>query len=289
MKITGERLIRKIKTYWAIEHLHRYGLAQKFIKDKHVVDIACGDGYGSYLMSKYASNVVGIDILLEAVNHAKNHYQACNLEFIQGSAYNIPLKDKSIDVVVSFETIEHHDRHQQMMTEVLRILKDDGLLIISSPDKLNYSDKPKYKNPFHVKELYFHEFKYLIQNNFSEVIFLRQKSVIGSLVFSAEANGKLIEFCGDYNHISEQEIMKDPLYHIAFCSNAKIETNLMSNSFFSAEEFVGSNVDGLFRSIDKNIEDKANLYRSIQYRIGEKVYNFISPIVSLVSKTLKKF
>jgi len=63
------------------------------------------------------------------------------------------------DLVVSFETIEHHDEHEQMLAEVKRVLKPDGMAIISSPDKAIYTDKPEYHNSFHVKELYREEFE----------------------------------------------------------------------------------------------------------------------------------
>lgn len=271
--------MRQVKEYWAIEHLHRYGIAQKLVKGKRVVDIACGDGYGSYLMSKYASKVTGIDISQDAVNYAKECYVAENLNFIEGSAFNIPLEDKCVDVVVSFETIEHHDLHEEMMAEVLRILKNDGLLIISSPDKLNYSDKPKYKNPYHVKELYFHEFKDLIQKHFSKVIFFRQKSIIGSLIVSSEVNGKLIEIVGDYDHVGEQEILKNPMYHLAICSNDDLDMDYLADSFFSAEELTGANVDSLFRGIKQTIDEKNNLIKSWEYKIGKKIYNLLGPLV----------
>jgi hypothetical protein len=52
----------------------------------------------------------------------------------------------------SFETIEHHDKHEEMMREIKQVLKPDGVLIISSSNQLTYSDEPKYSNPFHISK-----------------------------------------------------------------------------------------------------------------------------------------
>lgn len=171
---TGERLETFIKSRDAIEHLHRYSLALEYIKGKVVVDIASGEGYGSNLMSKVANHVYGVDIDNAAIENAKNKYIKNNLEFLNGSADNIPIASNSVDVVVSFETIEHHDKHDEMMLEIKRILKEDGLLIMSSPDKKFYSDTRNYKNEFHVKELYKDEFNNLIAKYFNNHQLLNQ-------------------------------------------------------------------------------------------------------------------
>jgi 2-polyprenyl-3-methyl-5-hydroxy-6-metoxy-1,4-benzoquinol methylase len=71
-----------------------------------------------------------------------------------GSCAEVPLSDASIDVVVSFETLQHHDRHDEMMRKVKRVLRPGGLLIISTPDKYHYSIEPDHKNEFHVRELF---------------------------------------------------------------------------------------------------------------------------------------
>ena len=61
-KFTGERFIPEILGEIAIEHFHRYAFAIRFIKDRKVLDLSCGDGYGSMMMSEYASSVHGVDI-----------------------------------------------------------------------------------------------------------------------------------------------------------------------------------------------------------------------------------
>lgn len=158
---TGERLVTTVSDlHGVIEHLHRYALAVEICSNKIVVDIASGEGYGSVLISKVARKVYGVDIDEKSVLHAKNKYEKAggNLNFLVGSTSNIPVADNSVDVLISFETIEHHDEHEAMMLEVKRVLKEDGLLLISSPEKFIYRERDP-DNPYHIKELTFKEFK----------------------------------------------------------------------------------------------------------------------------------
>src|ERR1035438_3461036 len=108
---TGERLETHIYNYNTIEHLHRYAMATQLVTDKIVLDIASGEGYGSNLLSKFSKKVYGVDISAETIELASKKYLKNNLQFKVGSTSNIPIPDNTIDVVVSFETIEHHNQH----------------------------------------------------------------------------------------------------------------------------------------------------------------------------------
>src|SRR5262249_28254969 len=162
------------------EHVHRYLVAREYAKGKDVLDIACGEGFGSAILAKAAWTVVGVDIASEAIEHAAICYRLGNVQFKQGSCAEIPLDNDSIDLVVSFETIEHHDEHKAMMAEIKRVLRPDGLVIISSPDKKEYSILPNYRNPFHVRELFKEEFEDLLRAYFKNVALLSQRIVYGS-------------------------------------------------------------------------------------------------------------
>jgi ubiquinone/menaquinone biosynthesis C-methylase UbiE len=142
-KWSGERLETFIHNENAIEHLHRYALASTYVKDKIVLDIASGEGYGSNLLSVHAAKVTGVDIDAASVKRAMDVYKKNNLQFKEGSADAIPLADSSVDVIVSFETLEHHDKHEEMFSEIRRVLKQDGLLIMSTPEKRFYNDEKK--------------------------------------------------------------------------------------------------------------------------------------------------
>lgn len=191
MKATGERFIPGQAGQIELEHLNRYYFVinQIDLKDKVILDIASGEGYGSDLLAQHSKFVYGVDISSEAVEHSKNKYRRENLTYLVGSADAIPIQNSTIDVVVSFETIEHHDKHSEMFSEIKRVLKTDGILIMSSPDKYYYSDLPKKNNEFHVKELYYSDFMNLVNTHFKSAIYFNQKVFSGSIIALDETSG----------------------------------------------------------------------------------------------------
>src|SRR5258706_12690362 len=134
---TGERLVPSVCNETTMEHLHRYAIAKSFAENKQVLDIACGEGYGSNLLADAAAKVWGVDINAETIRQATNKYKKNNLVFSEGSIENIPCENSSIDLVVCFETIEHIVNHDKLMAEIKRVLKPLGILIASTPDKKN--------------------------------------------------------------------------------------------------------------------------------------------------------
>lgn len=253
---TGERLETFINSRDTIEHLHRYAIASKYVKDKVVLDIACGEGYGSNLMSEVGSHVYAVDIDVSTIQTAKLKYKnKKNIEFIIGNANSIPIASNSIDVVVSFETIEHHNEHDAMLFEIKRVLKSNGILIISTPDKLYYSEKRKYNNEFHIKELYKQEFIDLISRYFSIVQLYTQTYLKGnSIIIEDKIENELQFFSGGYLKI-EQSII-DPLFMVIIASDVLFESQKKSI-------FDGSNI------INRHVENQIKyIYNSNSYRLG---------------------
>src|SRR3954471_14002428 len=148
MEFTGERFVPGTRGNIELEHLHRYLQAGEIAAGKVVLDIASGEGYGSAMLANSAARVIGVDISAAAVYHAADRYKKENLEYKVGSCADIPVPDASVDMVVSFETLEHHDQHEQMMREFKRVLRPAGVVLISSPDKDHYSVAPNYSNPY---------------------------------------------------------------------------------------------------------------------------------------------
>lgn len=161
------------------DHLSRYTYALRFIRGKTVLDAACGEGYGSEIIAKGgAKSVVGVDISREAIDIALGHFTGETARFYQGNVCNIEFADQSFDVVVSFETIEHVPDYERMLLEFKRVLKKDGVLIISTPNRLVISPNMELPiNPFHVKEFSPSEFKNELCQYFSDVEVLAQKIV----------------------------------------------------------------------------------------------------------------
>ena len=123
-------------------------------REKSPWDAACGEGYGSSLLAEEAEEVTGLDIDKEAVENANHKYGNKKLSYLKGSIEELPFEDHTLDVVVSFETIEHvgEEIQKKFLEEICRVLKPEGTLIMSTPNKAVYTDLVEGENPFHVKE-----------------------------------------------------------------------------------------------------------------------------------------
>lgn len=235
MEFTGERYVPELQ--WpeiSYEHWHRYVYADSFIAGKTVLDVACGEGYGCRWLAEKARRVVGVDISAEAVRHANERYGRDNLTFLEGSAEALPFVESGLfDIVTSFETIEHIDAAMQerFLRETLRVLKPDGLLLISTPNKLEYSDGPGYTNEFHIKEFYESEFREFLGTAFRHLAIMGQRVYPASFVWPLEA-AESLEIRQLYHHGGGfAPLVHDarrPLYFVAAASNAPIASALSS-------------------------------------------------------------
>lgn len=220
MPFTGERLTSDYGGQTEIEHLHRYLLAREFCRGKDVLDIASGEGYGSALLSQVARSVLGIDISDQAVAHSGESYGSGNLSFRQGDAQQIPAEDASVDVVVSFETIEHFLGQEQFVREVRRVLRPDGVFVVSTPDRDQYSYAETPANPYHARELTVAEFRALLGGSFAHLALLMQRPVWGSVMLPAEPNGQ-DAICFERRgaeHFEASRNLPRPVYAIAVAS-----------------------------------------------------------------------
>lgn len=231
MEFTGERYVPE-KGWAAIayEHISRYLFASSFARGKRVLDLGSGEGYGAHLLSKAAAAVVGLDIDEETARHAQAKYgnAAGNLSFEKGSATRLPFGDGRFDVVVCFEMLEHISEHHEMMAEIRRVLCDDGILVVSTPDKRVYSDLPGYRNEYHVRELYFEEFRALLDGYFPHVNYFGQKNLTGNLIAGVDEKDaqpiaiRRIRRVNERNEFeSVQHEATDRLYYIAVASGSR--------------------------------------------------------------------
>lgn len=173
LSYTGERMVPEeadINTFW--EHIYRYRFALPYVHGKRVLDIACGEGYGSAALQQCgATSLTGVDISKEACEHASKRY---GIQTKLGDVKKIPLPDRSLDVIVSFETIEHTDNPNLFLDECVRVLAPGGRLVISTPN-LDSRDEGAQKNPFHLKELSANEFILALKKRFQKVEVFTQR------------------------------------------------------------------------------------------------------------------
>ena len=161
---TGERMLPEkagAAPFW--EHIYRYRFAIRFVRGRRVLDVACGEGYGAAALARAgAARVIGIDLSEEACEHARQKY---GVDARSGDAHRIPLPDRSVDVIVSFETIEHLNTPAAFLDECVRLLAPGGTLVISTPNREAFHEAA-IANPFHCSEMTQAEFVSLLGPRF---------------------------------------------------------------------------------------------------------------------------
>lgn len=165
LEFTGERLVPgKSPADLVSEHRARYEFTVKFIEGMNVIDIGCGEGYGSYLMSGFAETVVGVDLSEEAVVNALELYSSDKVDFKIGDVTRLLYPEYEFDAGVCFEVIEHIENPGDLLKEAGRVIKQGGIFILSTPNGgVRVSSQ---KNPFHVKEFTLAEFRKLLEDYF---------------------------------------------------------------------------------------------------------------------------
>lgn len=163
----GERMVPERSdpnTFW--EHVYRYRFAARRLRGKRVLDIACGEGYGTAAIHRAgAASVVGVDVAYEACRHGRDRYQIAT---VNGSAESIGFADGSFDAVVSFETIEHLRNPASFVRECRRVLAPGGQLVISTPN-LDVFSQVATHNPHHHSEMSEADFTKMLLANFAKV------------------------------------------------------------------------------------------------------------------------
>lgn len=240
MQFTGERYIPTEQGQIRLEHYHRYATVREIVSGRDVLDVACGEGYGSFCLSEKARLVVGVDISQEAVGHARVRYAKPNLAFCAGHAAALAFDEDSFDAVISFETIEHLAEQAQMLSEIRRVLRPDGVFVISSPNRPIFSAESDEHNAYHVKELDFLEFNALLTAQFSSIQYFGQRLSIGSVIQALEDETSTFDVWSDRAGQLAQVApsLLDPVYFLAVCS-----ANPMSRPMLTASVFYPNDLD----------------------------------------------
>ena len=184
LPFTGERFLPGAAGEIWYEHWHRYHFVAPMVAGREVLDIACGEGYGSALIARHAARVTGADIAPAAIAHARKKYAAyANLDFREADCAALPFADASFDAVVSFETLEHIPAQEAFLDEVRRVLRPGGFVVLSCPNKAEYSDKRDHVNEFHLRELYRDELAAMIGARFPHAAWYGQRPGFFSIVW----------------------------------------------------------------------------------------------------------
>ena len=199
-------------------------MARAYCVDKVVLDLGCGAGYGGGMLKDAgAAMVVGVDISFEAASFAKN--EAAGLHVAVSSVTEIPLRDASIDVVVSFEVIEHIHSPELLVREARRVLRSEGVFIVSTPNRSVYNESRSEPNPFHVSEMEVDEFRRVLSQYFPFVEMSAQKVVLASVVWDVEDRNVTPTISSDVQ-------LPEAPYVVAVCSNEPLQK--VDSSAFSS-------------------------------------------------------
>jgi ubiquinone/menaquinone biosynthesis C-methylase UbiE len=221
LEFTGERFTPEcVREIW-YEHWHRYAFAQPLARGRRVLDAACGEGFGSAMLARDATAVLGLDLAPQAIEHARARYgDRARLEFRVGDCTRLEaLPDASFDLITSFETLEHVHEQERMLDGFARLLAPGGLLLVSTPDKRTYSDLTGFRNEFHVRELYRDQFEALLAPRFAHARIYGQKLLFASAIWQA-APGAWSAAIVERDGQSRAGLDYAPLYFIAACAHS---------------------------------------------------------------------
>jgi 2-polyprenyl-3-methyl-5-hydroxy-6-metoxy-1,4-benzoquinol methylase len=172
LELTGERTLPDVpaENYWFRRHLAVYEWIAPRVAGGRVIDMACGEGYGSDLLASRAAAVVGVDANPEAHEHARARYVRDNLRFERGMVENYG-EPGSFDAVVFLQTIEHVIDPRAVLEHMRSLLTPGGVLYVSTPNVLTLAPPgaPKSGNPWHMREYRAEEFRALVETGFGSV------------------------------------------------------------------------------------------------------------------------
>ena len=172
LELTGERTLPDVpaENYWYRRHLAVYEWIGARVIGRRVLDMACGEGYGSEVLSRSAAAVVGVDANPEAHEHARLRYIRQNLTFERGlvETYGEP---GAYEAVVFLQTIEHVQDPVAVLQHFRSLLAPGGVAYISTPNLLTLAPPgaEKSNNPWHIKEYRAAEFERLCRGGFGDV------------------------------------------------------------------------------------------------------------------------
>jgi ubiquinone/menaquinone biosynthesis C-methylase UbiE len=265
------------------EHIVRYESVLPLLKGKTVLDIASGSGYGTYIMAGEAEKVIGVDVDEESVKYAQRNYKRPNTEFKVGDAEKIPLEDASVDVVVTFETVEHIKNYKKFLSEIKRVLKPGGFAIISTPNDLEFPEG----NHFHLHEFTHDELKKVLKEYFKNAKFSYQYTWLYTAIVNGDKAAK--EWVEDLETLNAAPLPVDKaIYFTAICSDSDIKSLQLKEMAAISEHWSARRQQEVQKEVDavatrkkeveallaKTEEELRRVYGSRGWRVLSVFYRF---------------
>ncbi len=170
-RISAENIATESEYLMYLRHIFAYTIASKLIPDgSFVLDIGCGNGYGIYMLSQRPINIIGLDVNRKTIDRAIVKYKSKNCNFQHYGGQTLPFADSIFDIIISFQVIEHIKSEQRYLLEINRVLKPDGMFVLTTPNKaLRMGNTKKPWNKYHFKEYFSHELTNALTGYFSQV------------------------------------------------------------------------------------------------------------------------
>jgi SAM-dependent methyltransferase len=210
---TNTQYIAMLSGYdWARKQLGETG-------SMNILDNACGSGYGSNYLSGFAGKVTGIDISEAAISICKNDYHKDNLSFYRMDGAKLSFVDNCFDAVISQDTLEHVEADGAFISEIHRVLKPGGKLVIFTPYSPVHNPKPK--NIYHVREYSRDTFLTLLNSRFNDVRIYGR--ILGKELSALEDNLASVR---KYDTLGLRALVPRAVRHIIANIIAKVKGNI---------------------------------------------------------------
>jgi 2-polyprenyl-3-methyl-5-hydroxy-6-metoxy-1,4-benzoquinol methylase len=169
---SGERVRAEPHNTLYLEHLSAYEAAGRFARQGTVLDIGCGEGYGVSRMAANAGYVLGVDVEPDVVTVVTRRYRDTRVRFACMDGMRLAVRSASVDLVTSFQVLEHVPDPDALVSEIARVLRPTGVAVLSTPNALIHLGP---RNPFHVHEFNPRELQALLEKRFVSVVLAGQR------------------------------------------------------------------------------------------------------------------
>ena len=207
LHLTGERTLPDVpaENYWYRRHLAVYEWIAERCAGLDVVDMACGEGYGTEVLARRARRVTGVDANPEAHEHARLRYRRPNLRFVRDLVDRF---DEPCDAVVFLQTIEHVENPGEVLDHFRSLLRPGGTAYVSTPNVLTLAPAgaERSDNPWHVREYRAEEFRALCEGSFERVELL-------GLFHARKLRAHELALCAGWDAVHPRLRLTKPFYH----------------------------------------------------------------------------